>query len=337
MMNCQSRFNVTQFDYIIPSLSGIGAISLIYPTYIYVRSYIRGDLKISKWLFHFGFAFFISIILCYVNHAVVSMFLCHNGSIFDAMEIPLFFLYIFQGVTLLAILFQRLVLIFRHKRVSKLAISRCTIRIFYSLFTSVVSSSMIGTILYASSSGAIYTIAIYLLMLAAIQYLFMMIWLNALFIHKICRIYIKNGQDSELLDMTIKTAILCAISTLLAGVYLIGRFLYLTDVGAFGSLQSYFVNRFVLMADLHTNYLSVMLSYNYFNTWYLNVCGCCHSQCASCWNFCFCHHEQLKHGTMMQMVANISSSRSIPDVAKNTPLPSPVAHPEIESKADIEI
>ena len=334
-MYCQSRLNVTQFDYIIPLVSTVAAISLIYPTFIYLKSYIKGDLKTSKLLFYVGMIFFISIILCYVNHAVLSMFLCHNEALFDTIGIPLFYLYIIQGAALLIILFQRLVLIFRQKRVSKLVISRCTIRIFYSLFASVIGLSVIGTMLYVTSSNAqVIVLGVYLRILAAIDYIFMMIWLNSLFIHKICRVYAKNDQDSELLDITIKTAILCAISTLFTFVYITGRFLYFADIGPFGSLQSYFINRFVFVADLHTNYLSVLLSYNHFNNWYFNLCGCFHSQCVSCWNLCC--NEQLKHVKMMEMVTNISQSRSTPVAGKTTPLPSPMS-PGTISNVEIEI
>ena len=326
-MICKSQFLIIQFDYIIPGISGLLAISLIYPTYIYVKYYIKGNLRISKWLFYLGMIFFISIILCYLNHLFVSMVLCHDNALFTILEISMSYLYVIQGVILLAILFQRLVLIFKHRRVSTLAISRCTIRIFCSLFTSVIISASIGTLFYTSSET--YNIGVYLLLLAALEYLLMIIWLNSLFIHKICRVYAKNRQDAQLLDMTMKTTILCAVSTIFALLFMTARFLVLYNIGLIGSLQSHLINAFIFFADLHTNYLSVLLSYNHFNKWYLNICGCCHSQCVSCWGCCF--HPQNMERRMTEMTHTVSQTGS------TRALPSSADPPGILRKVQIEI
>ena len=335
-MDCNA-VNVLQFDYIIPSLSGLAAISLIYPTYIYIKSYVRDQFQTSKWLFYLGNIFFISIILCYVNHAIASPFLCHNKRLFESIRAPLFYLYIIQGVALLIILFQRLVFIFQNKKVSKLHISKCTIRMFYSLFILVITLSIIGTQFYLSSSEQYIILGVYIRISAGFDYIFLILWLNSLFIYKLCRVYTKNDgdDDDKLLDMTIKTAILCGISTLFTCIYLIGRYLHFAKIGIFEPLDFYFINGFILVADLHTNYLSVLLSYNYFNNWYFSICIYCHSGCTICWNCCF--DERIKRARMMRQAVATSSTQSTPVGTKATPQATPLPHSEIAFEIEMEL
>eukprot|EP00484_Ammonia_sp_Unknown_P022813 CAMPEP_0197032028 /NCGR_PEP_ID=MMETSP1384-20130603/10807_1 /TAXON_ID=29189 /ORGANISM="Ammonia sp." /LENGTH=127 /DNA_ID=CAMNT_0042461623 /DNA_START=633 /DNA_END=1016 /DNA_ORIENTATION=+ len=79
-----------------------------------------------------------------------------------------------------------------------------------------------------------------------------------------------------------KTAILCLVSTSQVLFFMV---MFLT-VGQTTSPHAVLVTRLALIGDLHTNFLSIFLSYSYFAPYYDKLCGCCHMRYKSCWTKC---------------------------------------------------
>merc|ERR1712228_607003 len=52
-------------------------------------------------------------------------------------------------------------------------------------------------------------------------------------------------------------------------------FLFVVEPNVNNSPHSKFLRDVVLFFDLYSNFLSIWLSYGYFNGYYLKMCGCC--------------------------------------------------------------
>ena len=121
--------------------------------------------------------------------------------------------------------------------------------------------------------------------------MFVVLWLNGLFIFKLIIVYKECRKNlkthSKLLHTVTRTAILCFASSISAGVFIIIYLIRGSIVSIGGdSAHLYLLNHMTFVADLWTNFLSILLSFDYFNVWYMRLCGCCDKRCHLCWDFC---------------------------------------------------
>ena len=225
---------------------------------------------------------FICISVLLAINAVYRIFRCNNPRLGAKIAMPRFYIYALQSITLTFVLFERLVFIFKD---TQFRLSQCTIILYISL---VIIGSL--TVVTAFSMQLFFDtqyqfIALVLSSFAALDYVFLVIWLNVLFVRKVSRVQASSNMNKnnrqKLLDTIIKSTILCITSTSFIILYLV---VYLVYVGTSGSLILFVVTTPLFIADLYSNFLCVLLSYSYFNRWYYKLCGKCHRQCISYWN-----------------------------------------------------
>ena len=280
-------------DKIYPSLFSVAAITLIIPICLYTKAYIKGTLQSSKSMFYAGFILFLIILIYYISYAMSSSTYCNNGSLHWIFRIPVYYLYTTQGILLLIILFMRLKLIF--KGIPSLSLSQTTITIFVILTVTCLAASFSGfTMILFLEMPDIGNIVSAILVFPI--YITLVLWLNILFILKLQLVYkrtntpttsssitsekVFENENDKLVEIITKTSILSFTSTLMIIIFSIFHIL------TFFILSEHYVliSRLFLIADLQTNFFSILLSYNYFNPWYMKICGNCHAKCHICWN-----------------------------------------------------
>ena len=75
----------------------------------------------------------------------------------------------------------------------------------------------------------------------------------------------------------------------------------------------------VIITDLYTNFLSVMLSFKYYNKWYNGVCGCCHKYCIKLFGYAFSNTRNDKKIQIKLGIPKINNIKS--NSATTTPVP----------------
>ena len=270
----------------------LAAISVIIATSIVIIVYIQNKLKTSRLLFYTGIIYYMVIILFYIIQAIWSKHVCHHRELAIILATPAGGLYTLQAVMLVLLLFIRLVSIFK---ATSFALSTLTIKLYIAIL-------IIGPITYSLFLLTRYSsIGMLFYMITISSYLFAVIYLNGLLIHKLFTVHIQcsanDKRDNLRLNTITKTTILSILSTSLSVVFLTTYILY----SAFsGSLIFLFMTRLLLIADVHTNFLSILLSYKYFKHWYRAICGCCHDQCVECWA------KLAKHKDVNNMMTNVN-------------------------------
>ena len=274
---------------VYPILFSTAAITLLLPIYSYIKAYINNTLKSSKSIFYVGLVFFLNIFIFYVSFATNCGVYCHGVSHW-IVEAPPFYLYTMQCVLLLFILFLRLILIF--KEMPSLSLSPWTITIYLILTAICLLAACIGfTMELFMERTQMQWIGFILSSLVAPIYIILVLWLHILFIIKLYRVHkasgepTKTGKESgkendKLVEIITKTTILSLISTLMIFVH--GCFYIL--LGSIEIDRYLLITRLFLIGDLHTNFMSILLSFNYFNGWYRKLCGNFHWCCVRCWN-----------------------------------------------------
>ena len=105
--------------------------------------------------------------------------------------------------------------------------------------------------------------------------------MDFLFVYKLYRVETASKEslknDTKLLNTIIKTTILAFMSTSLLIISAIINYSGGIEFGR--SMYLDFAGSLIAIADLYSNFLSILLSYNYFDKWYNKMCGYCHSQC----------------------------------------------------------
>ena len=277
-----SDFVLYGLDYALPSLYSLAVCTMIPPIYIYISAYIKNELKSTKLLFYSGLFMFIFIPLSLIFNAIYSLYRCHDPEFGELIASARFYIYPIQGIMLTLILFIRLISIFQE---TKFRLSKCTIISYITLVILGFLFTVIGNSLIQWNKT--HFIGLLIWILAGFDYLFIVIWLNVLFLTKIFKVHTASRMNlnnrKKLLNMITKTTILCIMSTSFLLIYLVVFFVY---VGTSGSLKYYVIIAFILCADLYSNFLSILLSYSYFAAWYKKLCGCCHYKCIQCWGKC---------------------------------------------------
>ena len=300
---------------VYPILFAIAAITLLLPIYFYIKAYINQTLKSSKSMFYAGLVFFLNIFIFYVSYATNCGVYCHGISHW-IVQAPPFYLYTMQAVLLLLILFMRLILIF--KGLPSLSLSPWTITIYLILTATCLFAACIGfTMALFLATPQNQGIGFILSSMALPIYIILVLWLNILFIIKLYRVYktsepTKTGKESgkendKLVEIITKTTILSMISTLMIFVFSC-FYILLFSIG----IDKYLLGtRLFLIGDLHTNFMSILLSFNYFNGWYRKLCGNCHWCCVRCWN-------KISHDDdVMNLVTELGSVESQSPTSRN--------------------
>merc|ERR1711971_1164331 len=112
-------------------------------------------------------------------------------------------------------------------------------------------------------------------------YLIALIWLNAMFISKMYKVFRLEGKDRanhKIINVITKTTVLSAISSVTLVLFTFPFF----SVSIFTSHHLLFVANIMLVIDLSANCLSIWLSYACFDGYYVQICGCCDRLFRSC-------------------------------------------------------
>eukprot|EP01084_Bolivina_argentea_P194674 334052_1 len=285
-------------DYIYPAVFWIAAVSMVIPMYSFTKTYCKKKLGSSKLLCYLGMIFYVSIFAYYFIMAIANGLWCQHTDFAVLIHHFAYFLYPLQGAILVIILFSKLVHIFKD---TQFQLSSITIYIFIGLTITSFTTSCCGQIM-ARFLPQFYSIGVSLWILSFVPYILTVIWLNCLFIYKVFTVFNKSCQKRprvvEMLNLITKTALLSFISTLQIVIFMIFMFLNLL---VFKSIHFKFLRHLVLLMDLHTNFLSVFLSYKYYHEWYMKLCGCCHSKCFKCWTNCFGNLNEENIATEIQV------------------------------------
>ena len=139
----------------------------------------------------------------------------------------------------------------------------------------------------------------------------MVIWLNVLFIYKLHLVQnsVKNNihkiKNDKLLYLSTKTTILSIVST---SILLIMMALAVYEWES--EMVYWLIFAFMLIADLYSNFLCILLSYTYYDKYYIKICGLCHR----CWIKC-CKDENI-HNLKMEIVEDQNISKNTSSIDK---------------------
>ena len=264
--------------YIYEIFYGIAAISMIPLVYSYINAYSKKLLKASKHLFHLANLFYVMVFIIYILQSIPFALYCHHPYILYSIFQVRFAVYSFSNLVLFVIFFERLTLIFRD---TQLAVSVFTKRLFYGLW-------WLGIFILVNST-TFHTISkypnIYLLsaLSGAVIHIFLVIWLNCLFINKLSKLCeLDDKKNADLVDIITKTAFFTFISTLSTVVHL--GIYFLSYYFGWTANNVNLFRGFMAFLDMETNFLSVFLVHRYYNQWYYKLCGCCHRKCQRFYN-----------------------------------------------------
>ena len=277
--------------FVLTPLMGAAVVSMIYPIYLFAVSSQQKQFKSSIQLFYAAALFFVILIAFYVIMAIYFIFLCIDHEFVSIFYRISFQLYVAQTVMIAAILFARLVTIFKG---TILSVSKCTIVGYVMLILTNIIFVTAGNILYYNNNDNFVDIGLLLIGCASLVYILVLLSLNGLFIHKLIRVYKTNKESTssgkKWLDIITKISILCFLSTWFTLLFLsMSMFRDSTD-----SPHFYFAMRLSLIFDTYTNFLSLLFSFNYFDGWYRKLCGSCDSKCHLFWNRCVNKGEEIE-------------------------------------------
>ena len=270
-------------QYVYPIIFSIAAISVFPAIYCSISAYIKDKLKTPRVLFYFGILFYSMVIIFFVSKAIYYRMYCSHGDEYEIFDIIPYYLYSIQSLMLVIFLFIKLLLIFND---TAFKLSKWTIGLYSTLVIIALSFALCGQTLVRFAEGL--TIGLVIWLISTIIYVFIIIWLNGLFLYKLYIVH-KSCQDDfnkneDLMELITKTATLCFISTSWIIVFFVTHFLLRIFESPYDHF--YFANRIAVIGDVYMNFVSILLSYNYFDPLYFKICGCCHRKCHSCWSRC---------------------------------------------------
>ena len=260
---------------ILSAINAFAAVSLIPPIFIFIKISMEKKLKTSsKILFHLGLTLFLLIFAHYAFHTIWYITMCRNYNLSLVFRYINVYVYMLQGVLLVLLLFFRLYLIFKD---SKFALTKCSIITF--LITLIVAS-ILSSIGFALEYLGMISIADTLQSIGGGVYIVTVMALNGMFIYKMYRVQRAAGDknSAKFLNIITKTCLLYTISAISIMVTLSVYFLR----DSFNSVGISFLSEFLFVVDLHTNFVSILLSYGYCDKWYTLICGCLHRKCHQC-------------------------------------------------------
>ena len=267
-------------DYTLPILNIVATISSSFLIYLYIKAYLKKELKSTSLLFYLGLALFVSIFISFIIAIIRNRIYCHTDFYYliNFFDMANGVLYNVQCTILVTVLFIRLVDIFND---TSLALSRCVIYLFNTLIVAVVilgsSCSISYNMLeeYSPNSSLLVPIDSLWAFLSLV-YVMVLIWLNGMFVYKMYKVYhMTQGTHSntrhKMKDVITKTTVLCIVSSLTILLFLITFF----ALSASDSPHMFFASNIAIIADSYTNFLSIFLSYECFDGYYVKLYACC--------------------------------------------------------------
>ena len=244
----------------------------------------RPHAKPAAILSYSGLSFFSIITLTMFIQILCISDLCHRGYIHKTYFILFNELYSTQAVLLLMLWFIRINFVFNDTAFKSSKLSQIG-------FSIIVLFGLISTAsLHASGLNETHKNLWVLLSLCVYSlYIIEVIYLSVLFGIKLYQIYGKNKNGTKgtdkLVFMITKIAILNFVSLFIT-------FLAAMTVAAFGTGDAQigdgvpifveFNAHFMILLDTFTNFMCVVLSYNYYGKYYKKICGCLHNRCSQC-------------------------------------------------------
>ena len=279
------EMGIIYFDYILPVAYCMGAICLIPPTYIYVRSYIRESKQQQKgkYLFYFGLILLIAVLLLFIMMIMIQIHLCHNFDLSIKLTMIFLLIHLFQSEIFLIILFMRVWTVFNDK--SPFRLSRFTIIVFIISCFIAITIRIFGAVSFVNGRSMSFTLTF--LGIPNFLWIIQVIWINGLFVHKLIKTR-KLCQDEnnatrlQITDIITKFCVLCIVSSLGTLITVINL---LVQYRLNSPIHYFFVVNFILIANLYTNVLCLLFSYIHFDPLYRKICGRCHNKYQSLWTY----------------------------------------------------
>jgi len=271
-------------EYAVPTLYATVVVSSAF----YIRSYRREELRSSRLQFMLVVIFYGAVFINLTVNMLFYMDWCRSswGAQFPLIILILTgYFYPLMSVMLVAVLFVRLVAIFKNTeyQVSKRAIRNNAIYLVINLSIFLVGMS---TMFACYTEPMCIVIGLPLLGLSGILYFGQIFLINFLFIRRLARIYklakesaVNDANKTRFVNTITRTAWLTFVSTTFSVGYSI-LFPMLSLVG-----QSTFFSVFhdlVFIGDILTNFVCVYWSHALYHRWYMKFCGVCHAMCFHC-------------------------------------------------------
>eukprot|EP01083_Nonionella_stella_P095409 267862_1 len=253
---CTMGFNAILFISTIPILIS------------FIRHYSKTETKPPTTLFYSSVTFIICSSLALLAQIPVQLFQCIELETPHAEGFILLMFSIFYSVQyymLLVSLFLRLKETF-HGSIYEL--SECTVKTFKFLFTFNPLFMTITSVILAFNM--IIGIALFsILFVIAFGMTTTIVWL---YVYKLSKVYKNVDADEHYVDIITKLTILlvfCILGTFIAPIPVTLHFMASPmDAYAFWTVHS------MLSLDIYMNFICIVLSYSYFNPYYLKLCGC---------------------------------------------------------------
>eukprot|EP01083_Nonionella_stella_P058853 154076_1 len=253
-------------------LCGIISLSTLIVLYSFIKNYNKPITKTRslQYLFCVGLNLIIATFVSLFVWCIILTLQCFTIDTFF-LNIAFGILYIFQYYSLILSLFIRLSNTFRDSaifQVSKTTIKRFKF-IFIFTFLFFIAFPLHDVHIRSTVYWSVVLAFIFIFMIALILIIVFS------FTSRLLKIYLLNQQNMALLSIICKTIILCAISiciTLLSAICIIYRINH-TTVDILSNVWITF--------DIYSNFLCIILSFNYFTKTYNKLCGCLHYKCQS--------------------------------------------------------
>ena len=290
------------WDYCVPILCGLTAISIVPFVYIFLRAYARGNLKTTRFLFITTTIFYIVVFgLLLVSGAAYGTY-CHDLNLNALLRAIAVDLHSLHTLLLVGILFHRLYIIFKD---TSMAISKPTLIFFWTYFLITMLILVVGSILF----GFYYyhTITSIMLAICGLLVVTLTVFLVCLFVNKLYITHKRNmsQQNEDGLKHTItKTSLLTLISTCNT----IFAYIVIAVWTYIDSIHFSFMRDILIILDMYTNFVCVLLSYKYFDGYYDKLCGKCDNGCDRLWTKIFVDKNQEMINQMSVEVAPTSPS-----------------------------
>eukprot|EP00485_Elphidium_margaritaceum_P010715 CAMPEP_0202686678 /NCGR_PEP_ID=MMETSP1385-20130828/2435_1 /ASSEMBLY_ACC=CAM_ASM_000861 /TAXON_ID=933848 /ORGANISM="Elphidium margaritaceum" /LENGTH=358 /DNA_ID=CAMNT_0049341307 /DNA_START=25 /DNA_END=1101 /DNA_ORIENTATION=+ len=249
----------------VVSVLGVIMVLTLIPPYIkFIVAQIRGELKISKLTFLSGLTLFTLVFAVYALVLLNNLTNCtknDTGGVGFTMS-AVFNSSVQLGVV--GVLYHRLVSIFKD---TALKLGKCVIVSFWITYCIAAVLELTAGVLYTVSPE----LSVELILLAGMLVLFLIFWMAALFIFKLCKVYrnVPKENGARLLQVITKNCILAIVSTSLT----FASFVVAGIQAATLSYPVFILFALVVLFDLYTNFICIMLTYSYFTNYYQSLCG----------------------------------------------------------------
>eukprot|EP01084_Bolivina_argentea_P214677 364433_1 len=232
--------------------------------------------KPAKILYYTGLVFAVFIIILQSLMLVITLHGCRNEGdkkqYEHAMDAMFLLFYIFQSYLLSIIVFMTLKYSFRDTAfaLSKRTINKCKV-----IYVFIPILGICNVMFNNTTIGAIFAAILILVLLS------FFISMIVLFIRKLISIYKNIDADANLIRKITKLTVLSCVSMSLTLLVPIIMFIILsTNVRAAIGSSIFFGG---VLLDTTTNLLCIVMTYGYFNDYYVKICYCMHNICQSTW------------------------------------------------------